>query len=163
MADEKVKTETLTLRNRGKPNVTGTRFVYNAKGQQVMLAPGEEAVEVEVLSGNADLLRKDSEAGGDIEVSGAEGVTEDERDPGPTREEIEAAEKANAEAAAKAAPPKRSADAEASASGGKLSRSDLNAMTKAELADRAVEVGAEVTTSMNKDDMVSAIMKAQRG
>jgi len=165
MADEKegeVPLETINIKSTSE---VGLRGIHDAQGNAVLLEPGADPVDVEVPSPWADNMRAVSSSGtSDYLVTGsepAEAQPANQPKP-PTREELNELERKNLAEARKQRSAPQPAKPGESAAGPKLSRQDMDGMTKAELAEYAATIGVEVQQHAAKHEIADAIAAKQQ-
>lgn len=181
MAD-KVETKTVSVRHRGQAGVHGIRFFHDHTGAQVVLRPGETRDKVKVTEAEYDRMVEQSKAGeGELEVDGHEPPHAGRAratEPEMSRADLEKLERENLEEAAKNARgterpaatgptgedpgPSSGPRHHTAATSGRKTRTELNDMTKEDLLAHGETVGAEINMSMNKDEMIDGVVKAQR-
>jgi hypothetical protein len=167
---EPVATEVINIKHGGE---VGLRGVHDAQGQLVTLEPGADPVDVEVPSPWAANMRNVSTAGtSDYVVTGSE-PTPPAPPPGGegaarssikmSREELNELERENLRAAKKQSQQPGQHPAQQPAHNApKLSKQDMEGMTKAELVEYASTIGVEVSGNESKHEIIDAINKGHR-
>lgn len=165
---EEVTTEVINIKHGGE---VGLRGIHDANGQLVTLEPGADPVDVTVpspwaenmrtvsSSGTSDYVVTGSEPAPPLPPSGEEGGTRSGKQL--TRAELNELERENLRNAKKQSKPGE--QRERPASGAKLSRQDMEGMTKAELTEYADSMGVEVSHNASKQEISDAIANGQRG